>query len=239
MWAGVLSGSRLYNIYMITVKSINDISNITLDQNIVFMIKTIDLDPEKLFILIRNLGLHSENVVLDFSEYDNQQEIIEEWCINYITSDIQVDLQTLDKELCDRILDYLKYYKKTTIDYSGNYSQFFIKYHAMLEEICQFISSSIYYSVSLVTANKIPFEFVDLKDTTSFKQNVMNLFKYVKSFEVELMLEKHEKHDYQIFHNKNFAENFSKLATTSMYALFLYGQSTPQWKIFQKLLSYC
>ncbi len=199
------------------------------------MIKSLNFDSEKLFILIRNLGLHPENVSLDFSEYDNQQEVLEKWCIDYIISDIQVDLQTLNQALSEIILDFLKTQKQQ----NSQYQVFIEKHYIMLNDICCFLSSSVYYSASLVTSNKIPFDYELLKETTDFKQNITNLFKYINKFEVELMLKKYKKCDYHIFHEQNFAEKFSTLATTSMYVIFLYGQSTPQWKLFQSLLSQC
>ena len=70
----------------------------------------------------------------------------------------------------------------------------------MLNDICCFLSSSVYYSASVVTSNKIPFDYELLKETTDFKQNVTNLFKYINKFEVELMLKKYKKCDYHIFH---------------------------------------
>ena len=226
---------------MIYVKSIDDISKIVLGQKTTFMIKSLNLESDKVFIFIRNLGLHSEDIILDFSEYDNQQDILEKWIVDYMNSDIQVDLQTLNIALSKRILDYLTFWKLNNgkFEYNGNYRKFTEQNQGLLDDLCRFLSSSIFYSASVVSRKKIPYVYQSTITVRTFKQNALNLFSYVKMFEVELMLKKYDKFNYLMFQDQKFAEKFFKLATTSTYALFLYGQSTPQWKLFQQLLAHC
>lgn len=184
---------------MIYVKSIDDISKIVLGQKITFMLKSLNLESEKLFVLIRNLGLHSNDIILDFSEYANQQEILEKWIVDYMNSDIFVDLQTLDKELSKRILDYLIFWKLNDgkLEYNGKYKEFAKQNWAMIDDLCRFLSSSIYYAASKVAKTEFNPETTAVVNT--FKQNAVNLFNYVKEFEVELMLKKYKIHNYTIF----------------------------------------
>lgn len=226
---------------MCIVKSIDDIKTIVLGQPVKVCVKSLNLSPEQLFVLIRNLGLHSDDVQLDFSEFENSVAVLEKWIEEYMQSNIEVQLQTLDIALADRISDYLKYWKLDNgiLTYDGQYREFAETHWALLSELSQFISSSLYYAEALLTKNVENFRQQNniLLSVSEFKQNGMNLFNQIKKIEVDLVVKKYKIHQYLWFNDNKYQKNFLNLARQSIYVLLRYGQSTPQWKLFQQFMS--
>ena len=224
---------------MTVISSIDDIENIVLGQPVKFLAKSVNLSSEKLFVLVRNLGLHGEDVFLDFSEFDDQTEVLEKWIIDYLQSEIEVDIQTLDDEISQRLIDYLKFWNINpdgSLDYSGQHEKFALDNWELLDTLCSFVYSSIFFAASLTTKDDSLFSGDAYTVPSKFKQNALNIFKNVQQFEVDLLLKKYPQLVYPWFNDKKYLSKFAQLGMTSRYALLLYGKSTPQWNMFQYLM---
>ena len=225
---------------MIEIAAIDEVEKIELGQPVKFLVKRIGLSSEQLFVLVRNLGLHGEDVCLDFSEFDNPEETAEKWMAAYLASEVEVDIKTLDDVISDRLIDYLKFWKVNedgNLDYCGQHKQFAIDNWELLDTLCSFIYSSIFFAASLTTKDSSLFSGDARTIPSKFKQNALNIFKNVQQFEVELLLKKYPQLIYPWFEDKKHIQKFIQLGMTSRYALLLYGKSTPQWKLFQALMN--
>ena len=219
------------------IRTLSDLQNIDPNLSTTFYLTSLNIDSEKLFIIVRNLCLQYDSVFLNFDNFN--QIDIEKLIVDYLTTDIEVQVKSLDLELSKRISEYLKCVKveDNQLIYTGIYQQFFEEHWSLIENIARFLSSSIYYASTLISKKSEIFSNLPYVLIKSFKQNVMSLFNVISEFEVDLMLKKYELNNYLWFDDNKYQSKFASLLKTSKYALFLYGQSTPQWQLFQKLFS--
>lgn len=209
------------------INSLEDIQTISADDTIIFGLKTLALSPDKLFLIIRNLSFPPEKIKLDFSDVE-----IDEWVESYLMSEVKVEIQDLLTETVKRICAFIDC--STGLDYT-KYPKFVCRNSVLLDKICNFSISSIYYSLQIQTQKTQKFE-----ETVNDPLPVNSVFilNYINEFENKLCSMHYSIKFYQNEFTDENAMIFAQLLKKSLFGLMLYGSTTPQWKQFLQLLNY-
>ena len=206
------------------INSLEDIQKISPDDVIVFGLKNLNLSPDKLFLIIRNLSFPVEKIKIDFSDVE-----IDEWVENYLKTDVKIEIQDILIEVVKRICAFIDCSKG--LDYT-KYPKFICRNSTFLDKICNFSFSSIYYSVQLQTQKTQKFEETVIEPLPVNSIFVLN---HIKDFETKLCSMNYSIKFYQHEFIDEHAIIFAQLLKTSLFGLMLYGSTTPEWNKFIEL----
>lgn len=206
-------------IHITTIDELSSLNNIDEFQ---IDCRQIIIEPEKMFIIFRNLELNMDNITLILS---NEQR--EQWLLEYVKTDILVNIPQLNQMWTKIIDDYL----------SDIITPFIQQNSLLLFEICQFMYSLIYFAFSCIT-NRDFCELAPYKSSTiHFGYNIFSLCSIIDKIEMKLTSAKFNINNYATFFIKEKFSHILKSVQKSKKFILLYGKTTNKWMLFSTLMS--
>lgn len=206
-------------IHITTIDELSSLNNIDEFQ---IDCSRIIIEPEKMFIIFRNLELNMDNITLILS---NEQS--EQWLLEYVKTDILVNIPQLNQMWTKIIDDYL----------SDIITPFIQQNSLLLFEICQFMYSLIYFAFSCITNRDFCELAPDKLSTICFGYNIFSLCSIVDKIEMKLTSAKVNINNYATFFIKENFSHILKSVQKSKKFILLYGKTTNEWKLFSTLMS--
>lgn len=203
------------------VKKLDDFQHIDISKKYIFDIDALNLEPEQLFIAIRNLELSDDNFKLSISN-----NLKEKWLLTYIKTNISININQFNNIWNEYFIKFL----------SNEYNIFIDCNKDLFVDIKNFLYSLIYFATTIINIKDV-FKPVCNK-ISLFGINIFNIFKSLDNIDFRLLkINNCIQYNYDnIFIDKNYYDILS-IAKTSKVFLMLYGKTTKQWNIFKELIT--